>query len=228
MSESININDLLSAGAHFGHKTSKWHPKMKPYIHSKKRGIHILDLTKTIESLEEVRIFIDKLKSTNKQLLYVGTKRQAKGIIKEAADRAKQPYINERWLGGTLTNWSTIETRVKHLKSLVDKMASGELASSYSKLEVQRYQEEIDSLQTVYGGIVNMAGLPGALFVVDIVKESIAIDEANKLNIPVIAMVDSNADPSKVDYPIPANDDAVRSIQLIVDYVTDLMLAKKD
>ncbi|HKX73463.1 MAG TPA: 30S ribosomal protein S2 [Candidatus Saccharimonadales bacterium] len=219
MAVAVDIKDLLAAGAHFGHKTSRWHPKMAQYIHSKRAGSHIIDLTKTVEGLEEALPFITKLVANGKQVLFVGTKRQAKDIVRGAAEEVKMPFVTERWMGGMLTNVATVSARIKHLKSLETKMASGELANRYNKLEVQRFQEEIESLNQKYGGIKDLNGQPGAMFVVDVVAEENAINEAKRLGVPVIAIVDSNANPDKIDYIIPANDDAIKSIQLIIDYV---------
>lgn len=215
----VDINKLFEAGAHFGHKTSRWHPKMAPYIHSKRGGIHIIDLNQTVSCLGLALDFITKQASEGKQILLVGTKRQAKDIIKNLANETNMPYINGRWLGGTLTNWSTIGGRVKHLKELETRMASGELANKYSKLEIQRYQEEIEHLNDLYGGIKELNYKPGAIFVVDTISDDLAIREANKLGIPVVAITDTNSDPSCIDYPIPANDDAIKTIQLIADYI---------
>ncbi len=215
----VDVKKLFEAGAHFGHKTSRWHPKMAQYIHSKRGGIHVIDLNKTALCLERALDFISRLASENKQVLVVGTKRQAKDIIKNLANETKMPYVTERWLGGTLTNWTTIGSRVKHLKDLEARMASGELANKYNKLEVQRFQEEIDGLNISYGGVKELNGRPGAVFVVDTIHDNIAVREANKLGIPVIAITDTNSDPSVIDYPIPANDDAIKTIQLIADYI---------
>jgi small subunit ribosomal protein S2 len=223
----VDIKQLLEAGAHFGHKTSRWHPKMAPYIHSKRGGTHIIDLTKTVEGLEVALDFLNQTAGSGKQILMVGTKRQAQDIVKKLAEDTKMPYVTERWLGGMITNWNTIGDRVKHLQDLENRMASGELANKYNKLEVQRFQEEIDQMNTIYGGIKEMAARPGAAFIVDIVNEINAVREARKLNIPIVAIVDSNADPSLVDYPIPANDDAIKAIQLICDYVGQAIEAGK-
>lgn len=217
--KTVDIKQLFEAGAHFGHKTSRWHPKMAPYIHSKRGGVHVIDLNKTVECLNDALTFITKLAADNKQILLVSSKRQAKDIVKKLAEDTGMPYVTDRWLGGTLTNWSTIGGRVSYLKDLETRMASGEIANKYNKLEVQRFQEEIERLNVNYGGIKNLNGKPGAIFVVDTNHDHIAIKEANKLGIPVVAIVDSNSDPSSVDYPIPANDDAIKSIQLITDYV---------
>jgi small subunit ribosomal protein S2 len=215
----VDIKELLAAGAHFGHKTARWHPKMAPFIHSKRDGTHIIDLTKTVSALEDALVFLNRTAAANKQILLVGTKRQAHDIIKNAAIETGMPYVVERWLGGMLTNWNTIGGRVKHLKDLESRMESGEIANKYGKLEVQRFQEEIDAMNVTYGGIKDMNSRVGAVFVVDIVHDANAVREALKMNIPVVALVDTNADPSLIKYPVPANDDAIKTIQLIVDYV---------
>ncbi len=218
-SVDVDIKQLLEAGAHFGHKTSRWHPKMAPYIHSKRNGSHIIDLTKTVAGLEQALNFLSDTASQGKQVLFVATKRQAQNIVKEAAESVNMPYVTERWLGGMLTNWNTIGAQIKVLKDLEAKMESGELNNKYSKLEVQRFQEEIDQMNAVYGGIKNMAARPGAIFVVDIVHDVNAVREAKKLGVPIVGIVDTNANPTDITYPIPANDDAIKSIQLITDYV---------
>lgn len=219
MATDVDIKKLLEAGAHFGHKTERWHPKMAPYIHSKRSGTHIIDLTKTVEGLEEALAFITKTAASGKQVLLVGTKRQAQDIVKKTAEETGMPFVTERWLGGMLTNWTTIGGRVKHLQDLENRMASGELANKYNKLEVQRFQEEIDQMNVLYGGIKELHARPGAVFVVDIIADANAVREANKIGVPIIALVDTNADPSQVTYPIPANDDAIKTIQLVLDYV---------
>lgn len=219
MATDVDMKQLLEAGAHFGHKTSRWHPKMAQYIHSKRNGSHIIDLAKTVSSLEEALKFLSETSAKSKQVLFVGTKRQAQDIVKQAAESVNQPFVTERWLGGMLTNWNTIGGRVKHLKDLETKMESGELAGKYNKLELQRFQEEIDELNRLYGGIKDMNSRPGAVFVTDIIADANAVREANKIGIPVVAIVDTNADPTQVTYPIPANDDAIKSLQLITDYV---------
>lgn len=219
MAVAVDIKALLAAGAHFGHKTSRWHPKMAPYIHSKRGGSHIIDLTKTVEGLEDALSFLSKTASEGKQVLFVATKRQAADIVKAAAEEVKMPFVTERWLGGMLTNGNTIQGRVKRLKDLEAKMESGELANKYSKLEVQRFQEEIDDMNEIYGGIKNMAAKPGAMVVIDIVHDANAVREARKLGLPIVALVDTNADPDMVDYAIPCNDDAIKTIQLVVDYM---------
>lgn len=219
MATSVDMKQLLEAGAHFGHKTSRWHPKMAPYIHSKRGGSHIIDLAQTVARLETALAFLTETSAKSKQVLMVGTKRQAKDIVKKLAADTGQPFVTERWLGGMLTNWNTIGGRVKHLKDLETKMESGELAGKYNKLEIQRFQEEIDEMNRLYGGIKELNSRPGAIFVTDIIADANAVREANKIGVPIVAIVDTNADPSQVTYPIPANDDAIKSLQLIADYV---------
>lgn len=219
MAVTVDIKDLLEAGLHFGHKTSRWHPKMAPYIHSKRQDSHIIDLTKTVEGLEKALPYITSVVSGGKQILFVGTKRQAKDLVKASAISCSQLYVTERWMGGMLTNVATTSARIKHLKNLEKKMDSGEFANRYSKLEVQRFQEEIDDLNSKYSGIKDLNGKPGAVFVTDVLAEANAIREAKKLGVPVIAIVDTNADPSLIDYVIPANDDAIKGLKLVLDYV---------
>lgn len=219
MATDVDMKQLLEAGVHFGHKTSRWHPKMAPFIHSKRNGSHIIDLAQTASRLEEALNFLSDTSAKSKQVLLVGTKRQAQDIIKKLATDTNQPFVTERWLGGMLTNWNTIGGRVKHLKDLESRMESGELAGKYNKLEIQRFQEEIDEMNRLYGGIKEMNSRPGAIFVTDIIADANAVREANKIGIPIVAIVDTNADPSQVQYPVPANDDAIKSLQLIADYV---------
>lgn len=217
-SHDVDIKKLLEAGAHFGHKTSRWHPNMAPFIHSKREGSHIIDLTKTVEKLEQALDVIQTAASGGKQILIVGTKRQAREIAQKLAEETKMPYVVERWIGGMLTNQKTIGGRIKYLKDLEDKMASGQLAAKYNKLELQRYQEEIDGMNFLYGGIKQMAAKPGVVFIFDILHDANAVKEANKLGIPVVALVDTNANPKDVTYPIPCNDDAIKALQLVADY----------
>lgn len=219
MSTNVDIKDLLNAGAHFGHKTSRWHPKMAPYIHSKRNGSHIIDLVRTVEKLEEALSFISQTSGAGKQVLIVGTKRQVHDIAKQLALDTNMPYVVERWLGGMLTNRNTIDVRIKHLKDLEAKMENGELANKYNKLEVQRFQEEIDFMNHQYGGIKEMSAKVGAVFIFDPTDDKSSVLEARKLGIPIIGISDTNADPSTMDYPIPCNDDAIKTLQLIADYV---------
>lgn len=224
----VDIKALLEAGAHFGHKTSRWHPKMAPFIHSKRGGSHVIDLTKTVTALNDALAFIEQTAGAGKQVLFVATKRQAQDIVREAAESVKMPFVTERWLGGMLTNWPTISGRVKHLKDLETKMESGDLAKKYSKLEVQRFQEEINHMNVIYGGIKDLHARPGAVFIVDVVEESNAVAEAKKLGLPIVALIDTNADPSVADYAIPCNDDAVKTIKLVCSYVTQAIAAGKE
>jgi len=218
MAVSVDIKALLEAGVHFGHKTSRWHPKMAPYIHSKRQESHIIDLTKTVEGLESALPFLTKTAASGKQIIFVGTKKQAKDIVKEAAEKAGQPYVTERWIGGMLTNVATVGAQIKKLKDLERRMASGDLEKRYNKLEVQRYQEEIDELNKKYGGIKDLNGKPGAIVVLDVITDANAVKEAKTLGVPVVGIVDTNADPSVIDYVVPGNDDAIKGLQLLLDY----------
>lgn len=222
-----DMTALFQAGAHYGHKTSRWHPKMESYIHSARGGIHIIDLEKTAELLNVAFDFLEQTVAGGKEVLLVGTKRQAVDVIEQVAEETGMPYVTVRWFGGLLTNYKTMQGRIKHLKSLEEKMESGELANRYNKLEVQRFQEEIERLNYNFGGIKDMKGLPGAVFVTDAVNSGIAVREANKLGIPVVAIVDTNVDPTDVDYPIPANDDAIKSVKLIIESAGEAMNSGK-
>jgi small subunit ribosomal protein S2 len=220
MAVTVDIKALLEAGAHFGHKTSRWHPKMAKYIHSKRQDSHIIDLTKTVEGLDKALPFLTKVAGSGKQILFVGTKKQAKDIVKAAAEKAGQPYVTERWIGGMLTNVNTITAQIKKLKDLERRMGSGDLEKRYNKLEVQRFQEEIDELNLKYGGIKDLNGKPGAVVVIDVITDMNAIKEAKTLGVPVVGLVDTNADPTPIDYVVPGNDDAIKGIQLLLDYFT--------
>ena len=224
---NIDMKALLEAGAHFGHKTSRWHPKMAPYIHSRKNGAHIINLEKTVEGLEKALPKISELAKNGKKIMFVGTKKQMKDLVREAAESVNMPYVTERWVGGTLTNCETVNRQIKKVKDLERRMASGELENRYSKLEVQRYQEEIDLLNTRYGGIKEMTEQPSAIIVTDACEDKNAVREANTLHIPVIAITDSNVDPSNIDYVIPANDDSIKAVALILSYITDAIKTAK-
>ena len=221
MTVNVDMKALLEAGAHFGHKTSRWHPKMAPYIHSKRQDAHIINLEKTGDGLEVALPKITEIVKGGKKILFVGTKKQMKDIVKEAADSVEMPYVTVRWVGGTLTNVTTVNRQIKKLKDLERRMESGELESRYSKLEVQRFQEEIDLLNERYGGIKDMTEQPAALIVIDANEDKNAIKEAKMLNIPVFAITDTNVDPSNIDYVIPANDDAIKATKLILDYFVE-------
>ena len=218
MPVQADIKELLAAGAHFGHKTSRWHPKMAPYIHSKRQGAHIINLEKTVEALDVALPEISRRVAGGKKVLFVGTKKQMKDTVKEIAESVDMPYVTVRWVGGMLTNVETINKQIRKLKDLERRMASGELEKRYNKLEVQRFQEEIDDLNERYGGIKNMTEQPVAVIVADTIQDKNAIKEAQSLNIPVFAIVDTNSDPTGIDYPIPANDDAIKAVKLILDY----------
>ena len=218
MPVKVDIKELLAAGAHFGHKTSRWHPKMAPYIHSKRNGAHIINLEKTVESLDNALLELTKLAAKGEKILFVGTKKQLKDLVKESAESVDMPYVTVRWVGGMLTNVDTINKQIQKLKSLEKRMATGELEKRYNKLEVQRFQEEIDMLNERSGGIKDMNKQPVAVIVTDMIQDKNAIKEAKTLNIPVFAIADTNTDPTIVDYPIPANDDAIKSVQTILNY----------
>lgn len=221
MAVTVDMKALLEAGAHFGHKTSRWHPKMAPYIHSKRDGAHIINLDKTVEGLEKALAFTTDTVKNGKKILFVGTKKQLKGLVKEAAESVEMPYVTNRWVGGTLTNVETVNRQIRKLKDLEKKMASGELESRYSKLEVQRFQEEIDLLNERYGGIKEMTEQPAAIIVTDAIEDKNAVKEAGALHIPVIALTDTNVDPSGIDFVIPMNDDAVKAEKLVLDYFVE-------
>jgi len=221
MAVSVDMKALLEAGAHFGHKTSRWHPKMAPYIHSKRGDGHIINLEKTVEGLENALPKITEIVKGGKKVLFVGTKKQMKDAVKEVAESVEMPYVTVRWVGGTLTNVETVNRQIKKLKDLERRMASGELENRYSKLEVQRFQEEIDLLNERYGGIKDMTEQPAAIIVVDAIEDKNAIKEANGLKIPVFALTDTNVDPTNIDYVIPMNDDAVKATKLALDYFVE-------
>ncbi len=221
MTVKVDIKALLEAGAHFGHKTSRWHPKMAPYIHSKRDDAHIINLEKTVEALETALPEITKIVKSGRKVLFVGKKKQLKEIVKETAESVDMPYVTVRWVGGTLTNVETVNRQIKKLKDLERRMASGELEARYSKLEVQHFQDEIDLLNERYGGIKEMTNQPAAIIVTDAIQDKNAIKEANNLNIPIFAMADTNVDPTSIDYVIPMNDDAVKAEKLVLDYFVE-------
>lgn len=219
----VSLKQLMEAGVHFGHTTRRWNPKMKPYIYAAKSGMYILDLKKTAEKLTEAYQALTEIVKDGGQVLLVGTKKQAQEVVKEAALKTSQYYVTERWLGGTLTNFKTISSRITYLKSLYKQVEDGTL-EKLSKKEQINVHREIAKLEKNLLGFLEMKKLPNALFVVDPVKEQNAVKEANKLGIPVFAIVDTNCDPTNVDYVIPANDDAVRSIKLVVDVLTNAII----
>ncbi len=219
----VELADLINAGAHFGHLTRRWNPKMKPFIFMERNGIHIIDLKKTQELLEAACNAVSHVVAEGKRILFVGTKKQASQVIEEEATRCGQFYVSERWLGGMLTNFTTIRKSVKRLTN-IEKMETDGTYDKITKKEALVLDREKEKLQKVLSGVVEMTRLPGALFVVDIKKEEIAVREAKRLGIPVFAIVDSNCDPSLVDFPIPANDDAIKSIQTITKIFSDAVV----
>ena len=227
MVESALMKSLLEAGVHFGHETKRWNPKMKKYIFMERNGIHIIDLKKTHELLLEARSSIGDLAVEGKTILFVGTKKQAKEVVKNEATRCGMNYVTERWLGGMLTNFSTIRKSIKRMNNII-KMETDGTFENLPKKERLMLSREKEKLEKVLGGISDMNKLPGAVFVIDVKKEHIAVDEARKLNIPVYAILDTNCDPDLAEYPIPANDDAVKSIELITRVIADAIIESKN
>jgi small subunit ribosomal protein S2 len=217
------MKELLEAGVHFGHQTRRWNPKMKKYIYGERNGIYIIDLHQTLRCLEKAYGFIRDAATNGGIALFVGTKRQAQESVESAAKRCTQYYVNQRWMGGMLTNWETVKQRIQRLKALRAQEQDG-LWEVLPKKEVQSLRKERDKLQAVLGGIEDMPGLPSAAFIVDLKKEHIAVAECNKLNIPVVAILDTNSDPDLVAYPIPGNDDAIRAIRLITGKMADAVI----
>ena len=222
----VSMKQLLEAGVHFGHQTRRWNPKMAPYIFTERNGIYIIDLQKTVKKLDEAYNFIHEVAAEGGEVLFVGTKKQAADSIKEEALRANAHYVNARWLGGMMTNFKTIEKRINRLEQL-HTMENDGTFDLLPKKEVVKLNLEIEKLEKFLGGIKNMKKLPSALFVVDPRKEKIAVSEAKKLGIPVVAIVDTNCDPDEIDYVIPGNDDAIRAVKLIASKVADAVLESK-
>jgi len=223
---SVTIEQMLSAGSHFGHLTRRWNPKMRDFIFMEKNGIHIIDLKKTQVCLDKALDAVRQIVSEGYEVLFVGTKPQAKEIIESESKRCGQYYISHRWLGGMLTNFSTIKKSIKHYKNLV-KMSTDGTYEKISKKERLTIDREKEKLFQVLGGIEEMKRLPGVVFIVDTKKEHIAVNEAKKMNIPVIAMIDTNADPTEVDFPVPANDDAAKSISLVTSAIADMVIESR-
>ena len=219
----VSMKSLLEAGVHFGHQTRRWNPKMARYIFTERNGIYIIDLQKTVKKVEEAYSFLRETAAAGETILFVGSKKQAQDAIKEEATRANMFFVNERWLGGMLTNFKTIETRIKRLKEL-EKMAEDGTFEVLPKKEVIGLRHEMDKLEKYLGGIKDMPKMPGAIVIVDPKKEKIAIQEAHKLGIPVVATVDTNCDPDEVDFPIPANDDAIRAVKLLISKLADAVI----
>jgi small subunit ribosomal protein S2 len=222
----LAMKDLLEAGVHFGHQTRRWNPKMKRYIYGGRNGIYIIDLHQTLKLFDEAYAYVQEVASNNGKILFVGTKKQAQDAVAEAAKRSRSYYVNSRWLGGMLTNYRTILTRIARLREL-DRLDAEGVLESLPKKEAADLREERDRLENYLGGMKDMNGMPDAIFIVDLKKEKIAVQEARKLGIPIIAIVDTNCDPDEVDYVIPGNDDAIRAIKLISNKIADAIIEIK-
>lgn len=222
----VSMKSLLEAGVHFGHQTRRWNPKMKRYVFTERNGIHIIDLEKTLAFIEKAYELVKNVSARGGIVLFVGTKKQAQDTIREQAERAGMPYVNQRWLGGTLTNFQTIKTRLKRLEDL-EKMAEAGTYEGLNKKQILQLKREQEKLEFSLGGLKKMTRVPDVVFVIDSRKEQIALKEARTLNIPVVALVDTNADPDEVDYLIPGNDDAIRSVTLITRIMADAVLEGK-
>ena len=220
---NISVQDLLLAGTHFGHLTRRWNPKMKKYIFMERNGIYIIDLKKTLTHLQRACEEIIKVVRKGEKVLFVGTKKQAKDIIRAEAERCSMFFVNERWLGGTLTNFSTVKKSIKRLKNL-DKMATDGTYDKLSKKEILQIEREKEKLEKILGGIKEITRLPGLIFIVDPKKEAIAVRETDRLDIPIVALIDTNSDPDLIDFPVPGNDDAFKSINLITRTIADAVL----
>jgi small subunit ribosomal protein S2 len=224
--DSITLKELLEAGAHFGHQTSRWNPRMKKYIFTKRNGIHIIDLEQTVVMLNKANEFIRQVIAEGGHFLFVGTKKQAQEAIEEEAKRCGMFYVNQRWIGGILTNFTTIQSRIDYLVRLEDQQVRGEFAR-LPKKEAMKLGEEIVRLNKQLGGIKEMTSLPSALFIIDTIKERIALAEAKRVGIPVVAVADTNSNPDELDYPIPANDDAIRAVRLVCSKIADAVIEGK-
>jgi len=224
--DTTTIKQLLEAGAHFGHQTGRWHPRMKNYIFTKRNGIHIIDLEKTAAMLDKACEYVRELVAGGGIILFVGTKKQAQESIVEEAQRCGMPYVDQRWLGGMLTNFATIQARIDHLVRLEDQQSRGEFGR-LTKKEISKINEEIEKLNKQMGGIKEMTSLPSALFIIDPTKENIALAEAKRMGVPVVAIVDTNCNPDVIDHAIPANDDAIRAIKLVCGKMADAVLEGK-
>jgi len=222
----LDPNDMAEAGLHFGHRASRVHPKMKPYIFGNRNTVHLIDLEKTVEKFKQALEFIKEIISDNKTLLLIGTKVQIKDMAKDFAKECGLPYITERWLGGTFTNYKTLKQRIEYFKELEEKKKKGEL-EKYTKKERAKMDKELSNLETKFGGIKDMQGLPDAIFVLDMKKDALAVKEAGMKGVKIISIADTNVDPSLADYPIPASDDAISSVKYILDKVKDVIIKNK-
>ncbi|MBN1375714.1 MAG: 30S ribosomal protein S2 [Dehalococcoidia bacterium] len=226
MADTVTVKQLLEAGAHFGHQTGHWHPKMKNYIFTQRNGIHIIDLEQTVTLLNKACAYVRDMASNGQTILFVGTKKQAQDIIEDEAKRCGMYYVNQRWLGGMLTNFNTIQGRIDYLVRLEDKKSRGEL-DYLSKKDKLKIDKEMAKLNKLMGGFKEMTSLPGALFIIDPIKEKIALNEARKVGVPLVATVDTNCDPDGIDYMVPANDDAIKAIRVICSRIADAVLEGK-
>ena len=224
--EGVSIKSLLAAGAHFGHQTSRWNPRMKRHIFAARNGIHIIDLEQTADMLNKASEFVRDLVAKGENVIFVGTKRQAKDVVEEEAKRCGMPYVNQRWLGGMLTNFATIQSRIDYLVRLEDRRSRGEL-ERLPKREALLLEKEISHLNRLLGGVKEMTDIPGALFIIDPVKERIAVAEGIKVGVPLVAIVDTDCNPDEIDHPIPANDDAIKSVKLLCSVIADAVLEGK-
>ncbi|WP_163469875.1 30S ribosomal protein S2 [Fusobacterium sp. IOR10] len=223
----VTMKQLLESGVHFGHQAKRWNPKMKKYIFTERNGIHVIDLHKSLKKIEVAYSVVRDIAAEGGHVLFVGTKKQAQDTIKEQSERAGMYYVNNRWLGGMLTNFGTIKGRIARLKELTKMEVEGVLDNSYTKKEASKLRKELDKLSKNLAGIQDMPGLPKALFVVDVKKEALAVAEASHLGIPVIAMLDTNVDPDLINYPIPSNDDAIRSVKLMTTLMANAVIEGK-
>lgn len=223
----INMMSMLKAGVHFGHQKARRHPKMKPYIYAERNNLSVIDLKQSLEKLEEAREFIKKIVGQKGVILFVGTKKQAKKIVRETAEQCEMPYITERWLGGTLTNFKIILDRIKKFRKLEEEKESGELEKKYTKKEQVEFDKDIKRMELKFGGIKNLNKLPEAIFIADPKENEIAVQEARIMNIPVIALTDTNIDPAEIDYLIPSNDDAIGAIQMMVGAIGEAVMESK-
>jgi small subunit ribosomal protein S2 len=227
MPAPVQMKTLLEAGVHFGHQTRRWDPRMRPFIFTERNGIHIIDLQQTVRRLDEAMSFVRQQASEGKTMLFVGTKKQAQDTITEEATRANMPYVNQRWMGGTLTNFSTILTRLRRMEDLERRKEAGEF-EQLPKKEAIRLDDELEKLQRMLGGLRKTYRLPDMVFVVDPHREAIAVAEANRLKLPIIAMVDTNCNPQTIDWPIPSNDDAIRAVRLIAGKIADAIVEGRE
>ncbi len=220
MTTQLSMRDLLEAGVHFGHQTGRWNPKMAPFIYGARNGVHILDLAQTVQRLEEATTFVQEVAGSGQHVLFVGTKRQAQDVVRNEADRASMPYVVSRWLGGTLTNFQTIRSRVDYMIELEQREENGQL-DLLPKKEALKLRDQLTRLHRYLRGLREMRRLPGALFIVDVPREAIAVAEARRLGIPIVAVCDTNCDPRLIDFPIPSNDDAIRAVRLLTAQIAD-------